>query len=277
VVLCPPPYEPAALAAEVARTGSTVLFLVPTLLRRLLACDAATLAPLRQLKTLISSGSPLTAQERVQIRDLVCPQFIEYYSSTEGGGVSVLSPGDQQRYGESVGRPVFGVEVQIVGDDHAVLAAGQVGRIRYRGPAVADGFYRDPEASLEAFKDGWFYPGDLGNFNDEGFLFLKGRSKDMIIRGGINIYPQEIETTLLNCDGVADASVVGWPSKEFDEEVAAFVILKSPVDPAALVATCKARLASYKVPRQVFVVDELPRNSLGKVVKADLVKRLPQL
>lgn len=277
VVLCPPPYEPAGLAAEVARTGSTVLLLVPTLLRRLLACDAATLAPLKQLKTLLSSGSPLTAQERVQIRELVCPNFIEYYSSTEGGGISVLSPDDQQRYGESVGRPVFGVEVQIVNNAHEIQPAGTVGRIRYRGPAVADGFYRDPEASAEAFRDGWFYPGDLGNFNDEGFLFLKGRSKDMIIRGGINIYPQEIEATLLNHEAVADASVVGWPSKEFDEEVAAFVILKSAIDPAMLLALCQARLAPYKVPRQVFIVDELPRNSLGKVVKPELVKRLPQL
>ena len=277
VVLCPPPYEPAELAAEVARSGSTVLFLVPTLLRRLLAYDAATLAPLKQLKTLISSGSPLTAQERVHIRELICPNFIEYYSSTEGGGVSVLSPDDQQHYGESVGRPVFGVEVQIVGEDHAVLPTGSVGRIRYRGPAVADGFYCDPEASVDAFRDGWFYPGDLGNFNDEGFLFLKGRSKDMIIRGGINIYPQEIETTLLNCDGVADAAVVGWPSREFDEEVAAFVILKAPLDPATLVAICKTKLAPYKVPRQVFIVDDLPRNSLGKVLKPHLVNRLPRL
>ncbi|MDO8279334.1 MAG: AMP-binding protein [Burkholderiaceae bacterium] len=277
VVLYPPPYEPDELAGELARTGATVLFLVPTLLRRLLGCDASTLAPMRQLKTLVSSGSALTALERVQIRDLICPNFIEFYSSTEGGGISVLSPDDQLRYGESVGRPVFGVEVQIVDDTHKALPAGQVGRIRYRGPAVADGFYRDPEASLEAFRDGWFYPGDLGNFNEEGFLFLKGRAKDMIIRGGINIYPLEVETTLLNHEHVADASVVGWPSREFDEEVAAFVMLKGDVAPEALIALCKSRLASYKVPRQIFVVEQLPRNSLGKVVKSELVSRLPPL
>lgn len=277
VVLFPPPYDPAALAAEVERTGSTVMFLVPTLLRRLLSWDQTALAPLKRLNTLVSSGSPLTALERVQIRENICPNFIEYYSSTEGGGVSVLSPDDQKRFGDSVGRPVFGVEVQIVDDDHLVQALGTVGRIRYRGPAVADGFYRDAESSIEAFKDGWFYPGDLGNFNEEGFLFLKGRSKDMIIRGGINIYPVEIEATLLNHEAVADAAVVGWPSKEFDEEVAAFVILNKAIAPEDLQKICKAKLAPYKVPRQIFLVEELPRNSLGKVLKAELVKRLQPL
>ena len=142
---------------------------------------------------------------------------------------------------------------------------------------MADSFYRDPLASLESFKDGWFYPGDLGNFNDEGFLFLKGRSKDMIIRGGINIYPQEIETTLLNHEAVADACVVGWPSREYDEEVAAFVTLKQAVILDELIGLCKTKLAPYKVPKQIFVVAELPRNSLGKVLKADLVKGLTPL
>jgi len=277
VVLCPPPYEPADLAAEVERCGATVLFLVPTLLRRLLQSDAATLAPLRRLKTLISSGSALTAAERVQIRENLCPNFIEYYSSTEGGGISVLSGADQSLFGDSVGRPVFGVEVQIVDNAHRPVPAGEVGRIRYRGPAVADGFHRDPEASLEAFRDGWFYPGDLGLFNDQGFLFLKGRAKDMIIRGGINIYPQDIEATLGGHPAVAEVAVVGWPSREFDEEVAAFVVLRPNESPGDLRAWCRERLAPYKVPRQVFVVDELPRNSLGKVLKPQLVQRLPPL
>ena len=165
----------------------------------------------------------------------------------------------------------------MVDDGHRPLTAGEVGRIRYRGPAVADGFYRDPEASQDSFRDGWFYPGDLGDFDEEGFLYLKGRAKDMIIRGGVNIYPQEIETTLLNHASVADAAVVGWPSREFDEEVAAFVVLREPVDSSELIAACRRRLAPYKVPRQVFVLDELPRNAGGKVLKPDLVKRLVPL
>ena len=111
VVLYPPPYEPVDLAKEITRTSSTTLFLVPTLLRRLLDCDPSSLEPFKKLKTLVSSGSALTANERIKIRENICPNFIEYYSSTEGGGISVLSPDDQQRFGESVGRAVFGVEV----------------------------------------------------------------------------------------------------------------------------------------------------------------------
>lgn len=274
VVLCPPPYTPQELAQEVARTQGSVMFLVPTLLRRLLDCDADTLAPLRAMKTLISSGSALAPEERVQIREKICPNFYEYYASTEGGGVSVLSPADQLRYTDSVGRPAFGVEVSIVDEQHQPVPAGVTGRIRYRSNAVAEGFYGDPDASQEAFKDGWFYPGDLGTMNAEGYLFLKGRSKDMIIRGGVNIYPQEIEATLLSHPAVQEAAVVGWPSRQFNEEVAAFVITKAPVDASTLIQLCKDSLAPYKAPRDVFFVDDLPRTSLGKVIKAELTARL---
>ena len=152
-----------------------------------------------------------------------------------------------------------------------------LGRIRYRGPAVADGFWNDPEASRESFRDGWWYPGDLGMLDASGYLYLKGRSKDMIIRGGVNIYPGEIEAALQSHPAVADSAVVGWPSREFNEEVAAFVILKGAASPSELRALCKSRLAPYKVPREVFVVQEFPRNALGKVIKADLSAGLSPL
>jgi acyl-CoA synthetase (AMP-forming)/AMP-acid ligase II len=277
VVLCPPPYTPAELVAVVARTNSSVLFLVPTLLRRLLDEEADTLAPMQALKTLISSGSALTPDDRNQIRNRICPNFLEYYSSTEGGGVSTLSPEDQLKYTDSVGRPALSVDVEIVDSEDQLQPRNTIGRIRYRGPAVADGFYADPEATKESFKNGWFYPGDLGTMNEEGYLFLKGRSKDMIIRGGVNIYPQEIEATLMSHPAVAEAAVVGWPSKEFNEEIAAFVILKTELDPADLTLWCNERLARYKVPKQIFSLKEFPRTSLGKVIKADLSNRLEPL
>jgi acyl-CoA synthetase (AMP-forming)/AMP-acid ligase II len=263
--------------AEVARTNSSVLFLVPTLLRRLLDEEADTLAPMQALKTLICSGSALTPDDRNQIRNRICPNFLEYYSSTEGGGVSTLSPEDQLKYSDSVGRPALSVDVDIVDSEDQLQPRNTIGRIRYRGPAVADGFYADPEATKESFKSGWFYPGDLGTMNEEGYLFLKGRSKDMIIRGGVNIYPQEIEATLMSHPAVAEAAVVGWPSKEFNEEIAAFVILKTELDLADLTLWCSERLARYKVPKQIFSLKEFPRTSLGKVIKADLSNRLEPL
>lgn len=276
LVLFPPPYTPQTLAAEVARTRTTITFLVPTLIRRVLAAPGESIAPLARLNTLISSGSPLTADERAQIRERICRNFIEYYSSTEGGGVTVLSGEDQLAYGASVGRPVFGVQIQIVDDANRSLPAGEVGRIRYRGPTLASGFYRDDAAAKDAFLDGWFYPGDLGVLNDEGFLFLRGRAKDMIIRGGVNIYPLEIETTLLNHPRVAEAAVIGAPSREFDEEVAAFVRRSGELTEHEVVGYCRAQLAPYKVPSHVFFVDEFKLNSAGKILKADLRRILEE-
>jgi acyl-CoA synthetase (AMP-forming)/AMP-acid ligase II len=279
VFMLPPPWEPQELCEAVERERITSLFLVPTLIRRLLVLDDKVLSPLKSLRLLVSSGSALHPDERREIRRRLCPAFIEYYSSTEGGGVSSLTPEDPDEFGASVGRPVFGVEVQCVDEEHHPLKTGEVGRIRYRGPAVADGFWNDPEASREAFRDGWWYPGDLGTLDEHGYLYLKGRAKDMIIRGGINIYPGEVEEVLQAHPAVADATVVGWPSREFNEEVAAFVILKEDkkIDSVELQNLCRTKLAPYKVPKQVFVVDDFPRNALGKVIKAELTGRLPSL
>jgi acyl-CoA synthetase (AMP-forming)/AMP-acid ligase II len=277
VYMYPPPYEPEALCDAVARHRITNLFLVPTLIRRLLTLKDEQLEPLKKLRLLLSSGSALHPDERRTIRAKMCAGFIEYYSSTEGGGVSSLTSEDPERFGDSVGRPVFGVDVECVDEAHQPLPPGKVGRIRYRGPAVADGFWNDPEASRESFRDGWWYPGDLGMLDEHGYLYLKGRSKDMIIRGGINIYPGEVEAVLQSHPAVADSAVVGWSSREFNEEVAAFVILKNAVDPAELRDLCRSQLAPYKVPKEVFVVQEFPRNALGKVIKTDLSKSLAPL
>jgi acyl-CoA synthetase (AMP-forming)/AMP-acid ligase II len=276
VFMQPPPCEPQVLCEAVERYRITALFLVPTLIRRLLALPEKQRAPLGRLRLLVSSGSALHAEERRTLRTL-CPGFVEYYSSTEGGGVSFLTSEDADEFSESVGRPVFGVEVQCVDENHQPLPPGRVGHIRNRGPAVAEGFWNDPEATRESFRDGWWYPGDLGTLDEHGYLYLKGRAKDMIIRGGINIYPAEVEAVLQSHPAVADSAVVGWPSREFNEELAAFVTLKGSATPAELRALCKAQLAPYKVPREVFVIEDLPRNALGKVIKAELSARLPTL
>ncbi|CAM3920890.1 Long-chain-fatty-acid--CoA ligase [Bordetella tumbae] len=279
LVLFPPPYAPEDLATEIARTQGTILFLVPTLLRRMMNTESEKLIPMKALTTLISSGSALTAEERKRIKEDICPNFLEYYSSTEGGGITVLPSADQIAHGDSVGRPVYGVEVQVVDENHHPVPRGETGRIRYRGPAVANGFYNDPEASAEAFYQGWFYPGDLGSLGTEGYLTLKGRSKDMIIRGGVNIYPLEIETILSTHESIAEVAVVGWPSREFNEEVAAFVTLRKghALDEEALKRMCRATLAPYKIPREIFLLDELPRNSGGKIIKSELTAKLPPL
>ena len=269
VVLAPPPFDPPALLQTLQAEAASTLFLVPTQLRRLLA-EHADAPALRQLRLLFSSGAPLTRDERFAIRAHLNPHFCEYYASTEGGGVTLLTPPDIDDHADSVGRAVHGVDVQIVDDAHRLQPPGTTGLLRYRSPGCATAFYRDEEASRESFRDGWFYPGDLAQLDAEGFLTLAGRARDMIIRGGINIYPEEIEAILMAHPAVAEAAVVGVPDAARGEEVVAFVVLRQETDETVLRGWCSERLAPYKLPRDIRRVDTLPRNSSGKVRKDEI-------
>ena len=274
VVLFPPPYAPEELVRAVGEQQITSLFLVPTLLRRLLELPKASAPLLPSVRLLISSGASLYPDERRRIMRELSPGFVNFYSSSEGGGISVLRPEHPDSAALSVGKVVFGAEVQVIDAQHRPVGPGVIGAIRYRGGSVADGYYRNPEESAAAFRDRWYYPGDLGRFDADGFLYLTGRSKDMIIRGGVNIYPAEIEQTLIMHAAVAEAAVVGWPSAEHGEEVAAFVVRKADVSERELIAHCRASLAPYKIPKGIFFLDALPRSGMGKVLKAELVERL---
>jgi acyl-CoA synthetase (AMP-forming)/AMP-acid ligase II len=277
VILFPPPYQPEELVEEVRRQEATAIFLVPTLLRRLLAIEPSNEMLMPSLKLLLSSGSPLHANERRAIRERITPNFYEMYATTEGGGVSLLTPDDQEHHGDSVGRAMFAVEMQVVDDNNELLPPGKVGRLRYRSPGSAIEFYGDPETTAKRFKEGWFYPGDFGTVDEEGYLFLKGRRKDIIVRGGVNIYPNEIEEILLSHPLVNEVAVVGQPSNEMGEEVAAFIIAKSTVTERELVDFCRGHLAPYKIPRSIYFVEDMPKNSLGKILKSELMKRLQPL
>jgi acyl-CoA synthetase (AMP-forming)/AMP-acid ligase II len=261
----------ADLVAHVREVGGTALFLVPTMIRRLLDENLPGLA-FPTLRVLISSGSALHREERLAIRTRLTPNLFEFYSSTEGGGVSILTPADCDLHPDSVGRPGFRVEVEIVGEDHLPLPPDSVGRLRYRSPASARGYWNAEGG--DAFRDGWFYPGDLARLDAEGFLYLHGRAKDMIIRGGVNIYPQDVERIVAELQGVRDVAVAGAPSRELGEEVAAFVVHDGSVTAEAIAAHCRARLAPYKVPSVMRFLPELPRNAGGKVLKAALLATL---
>jgi long-chain acyl-CoA synthetase len=260
------------VASHVRAIGGTVLFLVPTMIRRALEEIPAGDLAFPTLKVLISSGSALHPEERLAIRQRLTPNLFEFYSSTEGGGVSVLTPRDCELHPDSVGRPGFRVEVQIVDENHQPLPPGSIGRLRYRSPASARGYYGAD--SGEAFRDGWFYPGDLARLDPDGYLYLHGRAKDMIIRGGVNIYPQDIERVLSDLPGVREVAVAGVPSRQLGEEVAAFLVTDGNVTADAVVAHCRARLAPYKVPSVIRFVSEIPRNNAGKVMKPALLATL---
>jgi acyl-CoA synthetase (AMP-forming)/AMP-acid ligase II len=274
VILHPPPFEPFELANAIQKYSANALFLVPTQLRRLLACDAEVKNVFGSLQLLISSGSPLQPNEREAILKTICPGFFEYYASTEGGGVSLCTPQDFKKYLTSVGRPIFGVEVSIVDDEDVDVGCGKVGKLRYKGPGVADSFYNDPQSSAEHFKNGWFYPGDLAELNEDGYIFLRGRSKEMIIRGGVNIYPNEIQDTLMTMPGVHDCCVLGIEDPELGERVACAWVGESHLSQEKLELHCREFLAPYKVPSLWIQLQELPVNSGGKVVKDQIRLRL---
>ncbi len=266
LVLFPPPFNPPALISAVKDHAVTSTFLVPTMLRRLLQEPEEALAGLAGLRLLISSGAPLNPDERQRVTDHLCSGFIEYFASTEGGGITVSTASDRRRFPDSVGRPGFRVEVEVVDQRHELVEPGTVGLVRYRGPGVAIEFFNDPQKSREAFHDGWFYPGDLGHLNREGYLTLVGRAKNVIIRGGINIYPQEIERVLESHPAIAEAVVFGLPDAELGEVVCAAITSSEEPSPAELSKYCRDRLAPYKCPSRFEPVEQLPRNSAGKVL-----------
>jgi acyl-CoA synthetase (AMP-forming)/AMP-acid ligase II len=274
VVFHPPPYQAATLVETVERDRISTLFLVPTLLRRLLElpADGGPLFP--NLRILLSSGSILHPEERDKVLRNLSPNFFNLYASTEGGAISILPPDITGERANSVGRAAFQTEFEVVDQNDKSQPPNEVGRIRHRSPWLPDGFYENEEETRKYFKDGWYYPGDLGKVSEDGFLYIVGRAKDMIIRGGINVYPAEVEEVLLRHAAVHDAAVVPWASKEFGEEVAAFVVLDHAVEEVELIDHCRTSLASYKTPKQIFFLDELPKSALGKILKPKLVESL---
>ncbi|HEX3771274.1 MAG TPA: long-chain-fatty-acid--CoA ligase [Polyangiaceae bacterium] len=209
-------------------------------------------------------------------------EFEEKFGGTMfvGYGLSEASPSvasereDFPRKAGSTGRPLAGVEVKIVDDDGKTVPAGTVGEICARGDNISPGYYENPEATAEAFKGGWLFTGDMGYLDDEGYLFVVERKKDLIIRGGLNVYPKDVEEVLHRHPAVLEAAVVGVPDARLGEEVCAYVVPRPGETPTveAMVAHCQANLAKYKTPRYVEFVSDLPRTSLGKIQKKEVRK-----
>ncbi len=276
-------FEPASFCAAVAAEGVTSTSLAATMLASLLDHVAAEPAALDQLATLrsIAYGAAPMAPELLRRADRVLGvDLAQGYGMTELSGNAVFLDAEAHRRGlagedhllRAAGRPAPGVEVRVADpDDDRPLPAGEVGEILVRAPQVMAGYLDDPAATAAALRGGWLHTGDLGRLDDEGLLHVVDRSKDVIITGGENVSSLEVEDVLLGAPGVSRVAVVGVPDPTWGENVCA-VVVPGPdgVDPDAVVAAARLRLAGFKVPRHVVVVDELPVNAAGKVVKADL-------
>jgi acyl-CoA synthetase (AMP-forming)/AMP-acid ligase II len=200
-------------------------------------------------------------------------QIVNAFGQTEmSSNTCFLRGEDAIRKMGSVGRPALGVEVRIVDEEGADVPRGDVGEIVYRGPTVMQGYHGKPEATAEAFAGGWFHSGDLVREDEEGFIYVVDRLKDMLISGGENVYPAEVERALVEHPAVAEVAVVGVAHPRWVETPLAVVVASPGVEVEAeeLIEHCRGRLAGYKKPAAVVFVDELPRNAAGKVLKRDL-------
>src|SRR5207249_7589367 len=172
-----------------------------------------------------------------------------------------------------VGVPIAGVEVRVVDENDNPVPVGEIGEIIARGPNIMQGYYNMPEETQAALRNGWLHTGDMGRFDEDGYLYIVERKKDLIIRGGFNIYPRDVEEVLATHPAVIEAAVIGIPSERMGEEVKAYVVTRAPVDAETLLAYCREWLANYKTPSEIEFVDALPRNAIGKIDKKELRKR----
>jgi acyl-CoA synthetase (AMP-forming)/AMP-acid ligase II len=275
-------FDPALLADAVVTHGGSHTFLVPTMLQRILECEPAVLSRIRRLQQISFGGSPISAEIFAAAIDEFGERMTQVYGSAEAPHpVSVLGPEiyngrDSDDVLVTAGRIAFGVEVLIADDSGEPIGDGEVGEIWIRGPGLMRGYWRNEDATASAFASmGWYKSGDLGLVTEAGLLCLTDRKRDLIISGGLNIYPGEIERVLSEHPGVSSVAVIGYPDDDWGESVAAFVV-RSPgqeVNAAELVEWCKQRLAHYKKPKTVEFVAELPVGSTGKILKRELRER----
>lgn len=249
---------------------ATVMMGVPTHYIRLLANPKFGEHTCTNMRLFTSGSAPMTEAVHEQFTKRTGHTILERYGMSECGMLT-SNPYDGDRVPGTVGFPLPGVQLRLINHD-GPCGPGEVGVVETQGPNLFAGYWRKPEKTEESFNDGWFITGDVGSFDHQGRLTLEGRAGDMIISGGLNIYPREIEMVLDEQPDVLESAVVGVPDDEFGERVVAFVVLEddSELDAAALTTAVAAELASFKVPRSFTVLDELPRNSMGKVQKARL-------
>jgi long-chain acyl-CoA synthetase len=271
-----PRFDAGGVLETIERERVTVFEAVPTMYVALLhhpgreRCDVST------LRLCVSGGAALPVEVLRGFEAAFECVVLEGYGLSETSPVASFSQADRERKPGSIGTPVTGVEMKVVGEDRHQVAPGEVGEIAIRGPNVMKGYWHRPDATADAIdRDGWFYTGDLARVDEDGYFFIVDRKKDMIIRGGYNIYPREIEEVLYEHPAVLEAAVIGIPHAELGEEVAAAVTLKPDAHATAdeLRDYVKEQVAAYKYPRHLWFTDALPKGPTGKVLKRDI--RMP--
>jgi malonyl-CoA/methylmalonyl-CoA synthetase len=273
-------FDPKLAIARMA--DATVFMGVPTLYVRMLAEPSLDKEAARNMRLFISGSAPMLVETFNQWKERTGHTILERYGMSETIMLASnpYDARDGERRGGTVGFPLPGVGLRISADDGSELPAGEIGGIQVKGPNVFKGYWRLPEKNKEEFTaDGWFKTGDVGKIDELGYVSIVGRSKDLIISGGYNVYPAEVEGYINELPGVAESALVGVPHPDFGEVGVAVVTPKpgARLDAEQIVAQLKTRLANFKIPKHCFVVDELPRNTMGKVQKNLLREQHKQL
>lgn len=254
---------------------ATVFMGVPTYYTRLLADAGFTKELCRGMRLFVSGSAPLLMETFQEFQERTGHTILERYGMTEGN-MFASNPYEGERRGGTVGFPLPEVSIRVAGDENRPVEAGEVGQIQVKGKSVFRGYWNMPEKTKEEFTpDGFFKTGDMGKFDKDGYLSIIGRAKDLVISGGLNIYPKEIEEMIDALPGVAESAVIGIPHPDFGEAVVAAVIRQKNEDGEALteadiIAALKKELAAFKVPKRVWFLDDLPRNAMGKIQKKSL-------
>lgn len=278
-------FDPVEIFDLARKLGRVHMFAAPTMVKRLTRIAKERGESGEGLRTIVYAGGPMYLADIIEAVDHFGPIFAQVYGQGECPmGITVLTREEvadrsHPRWRErlaSVGRAQSASEVAILDGDGALLPPGEHGEIAVRGDIVMPGYWQNDAATQKTIRDGWLWTGDMGWMDAEGFVTMQDRSKDLIISGGSNIYPREVEEALLTHPDVAEVSVVGRPHEEWGEEVVAFVVTEAdrPLDTAALDAHCLERIARFKRPKDYLPIDALPKNNYGKVLKTELRDRL---
>jgi fatty-acyl-CoA synthase len=270
------PFQAQKMLELIESEKVTISNWVPTMASFALALPEVEKRDLRSLRALVFAASPLAPSLREEVKRRICPNLYEYYGLQETGILTQMGPEEKERKPDSVGKVIFTAEVRIVDAEGKDVPVGEVGEVIGRVPTATAAYFRNEEKTREVFRNGWFHTGDLGRFDEEGFLYLAGRVKDMIISGGQNVFAVEVEATLLSHPAVEDCAVIGLPHDTWGEMVSA-VVVKAPdasVTEEDLIQYCKERIAGFKVPKKILWTDApLPRTPTGKVTKFVLVEQ----
>ena len=268
-----PRFDPVRALEIIKRDQVTVLAGVPTMYTAILHSAGGSAGDVASLRLCVSGGAAMPVELMRAFEKQFDCMILEGYGLSETSPVASFNHPDRDRKPGTIGQAIAGVEMRIQNDDGDPLPSGEIGEIAIRGDNVMKGYWRRPRDTEEAMEGGWFRTGDLGRVDAEGYFSIVDRKKDMIIRGGLNVYPREVEEVLYEHPAVAEAAVIGVPDQLLGEEVAAVVTLKpgASADPGQLREHVKRQLAAYKYPRHVWIVDELPYGGTGKILKRAIV------